>query len=333
MAKFFGLDIGSQEVKVLQAEKVKQGFKVVHFAKVKTEPSKDMAVIIKAAVKEAGIRGAEVNIALPESDVYTRIVQTPRLSQTELASAIQYEAEQYVPIALEEVNLYHQVLEKSGNAGIEAEGKMNVLLIAVSKERLKKLMTLLDNAGLMPKSLETELFSLSRVFTDVNKSQMLVSFGHRTTDLISLKNGVPLIIYSFPTGGMALTKALSSELSLSMEEAEQYKCTYGLQENMLEGKIARLLMPLIDELTNQIKKTYVFIQQKKQPLPEELIITGGGALLPGLTGYLTKKLNVGVVVGDPLMRLVKDEKFKKMIGKESNPELATVTGLALKGLV
>jgi len=332
MAKFFGLDIGSQEVKVLQAEKVREGFRILHFARVKTQQDQDIGVTIKTAIKEAKVRGAEVNIALPESDVYTRIVQTPRLSQTELASAIQYEAEQYVPISLEEVNLYHQVLEESGDSEVGMEGKMDVLLIAVSKERLKKLTTLLDNAGLMPKSLETELFSLSRVFTDVNKSQMLVSFGYRTTDLISLKKGIPLIIYSFPTGSMTLTKTLSSELSLSMKEAEQYKCTYGLQENMLEGKIARLLMPLIDELTNQIKKTYVFIQQKKQPLPEELIITGGGALLPGLTGYLTKKLNVGVVVGDPLKRFVKDEKFKKLIGEESNPELATVTGLALKGL-
>jgi len=332
MGAFFGLDIGSSQVKVLEAEKANSGFRIKHYAAVNhTEGSGGLAVTVQKALKEAGIKAAaEVNLALPESDVYTRIIETPRLSETELASSIQYEAEQYVPVALSEVELYHQVLEE---AGVDTEKKtMRVLLIAVPKERIKRLTQLLDQAGLIPKSLETELFSLKRVFTDLSKSQLLILFGHKSTDLMIMKKGSPLFLHSMGSGGMALTKNLVNELSLAEDQAEQYKRTYGLREDLLEGKVAKVLMPLIDEVVSQVNKAFVYIQQQGvKKLPEQLVMTGGGALLPGLSGYLVKKLNMEVVVGDPLQRFVKDEDFKKLITSETNPHLGAVVGLAVKG--
>jgi len=329
MGSFFGLDIGSSQVKVLQIEKEKTGFRLSHFAAV-THGGGEIAATIQKALKEAGIKvAAEVNLALPESDVYTRIIETPRLSETELASSIQYEAEQYVPVSLSEVELFHQLLEKPVEA---AEGKaMRVLLIAVPKERIKKLSQLMDQAGLIPKSLETELFSLRRIFTDERKSQLLILFGHRSTDVMILEKGVPLFLHSHGSGGMALTKAMMNELSLSQDQAEQYKRTYGLREDLLEGKVFNVLKPLIDGVVDQINKAFIYLQQQgKHKLPEQLVMAGGGALLPGLSGYLVKKLNIETVVGDPFERFVKDEEFKKRITTDSNPHLATVAGLAVK---
>jgi len=332
MGAFFGLDIGSSQVKVLEAEKANSGFRIKHYAAVNhAGDGGGLAVTVQKALKEAGIKAAaEVNLALPESDVYTRIIETPRLSETELASSIQYEAEQYVPVALSEVELYHQVLEE---AGVDTEKKtMRVLLIAVPKERIKRLTQLLDQAGLIPKSLETELFSLKRVFTDLSKSQLLILFGHKTTDLMIMKKGSPLFLHSMGSGGRALTKNLVNELSLAEDQAEQYKRTYGLREDLLEGKVAKVLMPLIDEVVSQVNKAFVYIQQQGvKKLPEQLVMTGGGALLPGLSGYLVKKLNMEVVVGNPLQRFVKDEDFKKLITSETNPHLGAVVGLAVKG--
>jgi len=330
MGAFFGLDIGSSQVKVLEAEKANSGFRIKHYAAV-NHTGGELAVTVQKALKEAGIKAAaEVNLALPESDVYTRIIETPRLSETELASSIQYEAEQYVPVALSEVELYHHVLEES-EAATEKK-TMRVLLIAVPKEKIKRLTQLLDQAGLIPKSLETELFSLKRVFADLSKSQLLILFGHKTTDLMIMRKGSPLFLHSMASGGMALTKNLVNELSLSEDQAEQYKRTYGLREDLLEGKVAKVLMPLIDEAVSQVNKAFVYIQQQGvNKLPEQLVMAGGGALLPGLSGYLVKKLNMEVVVGDPLQRFVKDEDFKKLITSETNPHLGTVVGLAVKG--
>ncbi|MBU1084879.1 MAG: type IV pilus assembly protein PilM [Candidatus Beckwithbacteria bacterium] len=332
MSNFFGLDIGSSSVKVLQAEKTQAGFKLKRFASSLTS-GRDQVEVIKEVIKESLIKPTtEVNVALPESDVYTRIVTTPLLSSTELASSIQYEAEQYVPVALSEVELFHQVLSKSTEN--EADSSMKVLLIAVAKERLDKLTLMMDEVGLIPKSLETELFSLKRVFTDMSKTQLLVSFGHKTTDMMILDKGVPMFLNSMPIGSMTMTNSLVNELKLPADQAEQYKITYGIRLDLLEGKVAQVLLRLVDQVVDQINKSFVYLkQQGLNKAPEQLVMTGGGALLPGLSGYLVKKVNIEVVMGNPALKFIKDENFNKFITKENSPELAIVAGLAIKGLV
>ena len=331
MSTFFGLDIGSTQVKVMQAGKNNQGLTVEKFALVETN-LKNQAMAIKQAMKEAGIKGtAEVNVALAESEVYSKIIDTPKLSETELASSIQYEAEQYIPVALAEVELFHEVL-------CIQEGKdekmMKVLLIAVPKERINSLLSLIDQAGLIPRSLETELFSVKRLFNKEDKTQILVSCGYKTTDLMILSKGIPVFNYSVSVGGLALTKSLMNELSLPADQAEEYKKTYGLRTDLLEGKVAKILTLVVDEIVSQINKAMMFLQQQgfNKP-PEELVLTGGGALLPGLSAYLAAKLNLEVVVGDPFAKFIKNEAFKKLVIQESNPQLTTVTGLAVKGLI
>ena len=135
------------------------------------------------------------------------------------------------------------------------------------------------------------------------------------------------------SGAMAMTKTLMNEFNLSAEQAEQYKKTYGVREDMLEGKVAKLITPLVDEVVAQVNKAMVYLtQQGFNKKPEQLVMTGGGALLPGMSGYLVKKTNMEVVVGDPLAKFVKSEDIKKLITSESNPQLATTVGLAIKGL-
>ena len=326
----FGLDIGSFQVKALQVEPTKEGFKLIHYAH-QSLAGKDLAGVIKETVKTAGIKpGDEVNLALQESDVYTRIIQVPKLSEAELASSLPYEAEQYVPVPLDQVELYHQVLSDDN---LEAK-TMRVVLIAVTKERLNRLTALIDQAGLIPKSLETELFCLQRLFVDRGKTQLILHLGHNSSDMMIMDKGSCLFLYSLASGSLALTKVLMNELSLSEAQAEEYKKTYGLRTDLLEGKVALLLSPLIDAVIDQINKAIIFLnQQGFNKKLDQVVVTGGGAQLPGLTGYLVAKLNNEVVSGDPFTRFIKDEAFKKLIAGETNPQLSTVTGLALKGLI
>lgn len=321
MASFFGLDLGSSQIKVCRAEKSGQGFKLKTLA---------VASEVQAAVKQAGIKSnCEVNLALPESEVYTRIVDIPKLSETELNSAIQFEAEQYVPISLDEVELFHQILP-----GSDLDSKnMKVLLIAVAKDKLKKVTDLLDGAGLIPHNLETELFSLKRVLVEPNRFQLLLLLSHKTADMMVVFKGEPVLMHSLPGGGLALTRSLVAEMGLSEMQAEQYKHVYGLRSDLLEGKVAAVLTPLMNELVSQIEKTYVYLAgQGFKKTPEQIILAGGGALLPGLTGFLVEKLNTEVVVADPFKNFVKDETFHKLVTTEANPQWSVAVGLAVKGL-
>ncbi|OIN89551.1 hypothetical protein AUJ59_01310 [Candidatus Beckwithbacteria bacterium CG1_02_47_37] len=322
MGNFFGLDLGSSQIKVCRAEKSGPGFKLKALA---------IASEVQAAVKLAGIKSnCEVNLALPEAEIYTRIVDIPKLSETELNSAIQFEAEQYIPVNLEEVELFHQILPAPET--VEAK-TMKVLLIAVPKERLNRVTALLDSAGLIPHNLETELFSLKRVLAEPNRYQLLLLLSHKTTDMMVVYKGEPVMMHSLPGGGLGLTRSLVTEMNLSEMQAEQYKHTYGLRADLLEGKVAAVLQPLMNELVSQINKTYVYLnEQGYKKNPEQIILAGGGALLPGLTGFLVEKLNTEVVVADPFKQFVKDELFHQLVTNEANPQWAVAAGLAIKGL-
>lgn len=331
MGAFFGLDIGTSQVKLLQVDKSNQGLVLKHVAIAKIEEEEPLSAIAKC-VKTAGVKySSEVNLALAEKDVYTRIVTTPLLSETELASSIRYEAEQYVPIPLDQVELYHQILSKD----TESDKKtMQVLLIAVPKDKITKITSFLDQTGLIPRSLETELFALKRALSDENKFQLLLLISHKSVDLMVVRHGMPLFMHSVASGGHALTRALMNDLALSEIQAEQYKTTYGIRTDLLEGKVATILTPLVNDWIDQVNKAYIYLQEQgHKKLPEQVVLAGGGALLPGLSSYLVKKLNTEVIIGDPFKRFVRDEKFKKQIAYEANPHLSTVVGLAIKGLV
>ena len=330
MGSFFGLDLGSSQIKVAQAEKSRAGFKLQHLA-VESVINETEAEAIKKAMSAAGIRlSSEVNLALPESEVYTRIVDIPKLSENELASAIQFEAEQYVPISLHQIELFHQILTPENTVDSKT---MKVLLIAAPKDRLAKMTGLLDDAGLLPRNLETELFALKRVLADPGRYQLLLLLSHKTTDMLVVYKGEPVLLHSLPGGGLALTKSLVAEMGLSEMQAEQYKHTYGLRQDLLEGKVAAVLTPLMNELVNQIDKAYIYLNdQGYKKVPEQVVLAGGGALLPGLTSFLVSKLNTEVVVADPFKHFIKDDAFRKLVPTEANPQWAVAVGLAIKGL-
>ncbi len=329
MASFFGLDLGSSQIKVCQAEPSGQGFKLQHLA-VESMVNETETEAISKAIKAAGIKlSSEVNLALPESEVYTRIVNVPKLSETELNSAIQFEAEQYVPVSLDEVELFHQIL----TTGEALDSKtMPVLLIAVPKEKLTKVNSLLDGAELIPHNLETELFSLKRVLSEPNRYQLILLLSHKTTDMMVVYKGEPILLHSLPGGGLALTRSLVTEMNLSEMQAEQYKQTYGLRHDLLEGKVAAVLMPIMNELVTQINKAYAYLgEQGHKKNPEQIVLAGGGALLPGLTSFLVSKLNTEVVIADPFKQFIKDETFNKLVKAEANPQWSVAVGLAIKG--
>ena len=330
MTAFFGLDIGSTQIKAVQAEKTAQGYRLKHLGVETITHDGPVATILKL-LKLSGIKpAAEANLALPESEIYSRIVSVPKLSEIELNSAIQYEAEQYVPIALDEVELFHQILTESPSLD---DKTMKVLLIAVPKTKLKATGDQLDQCGLIPHTLETELFALKRVLAESARYQLLVLLSHKTTDLMVVHRGEPILTHSLPSGGMALTRSLVNEMSLSEIQAEQYKQTYGLRKDLLEGKVAQVLLPLLNELVNQINKAYVYLnEQGYKKTPEQVVLAGGGALLPGLTNFLVEKLNTEVLVADPFKNFVQDDLFKKLVTAETNPHWTTAVGLAIKDL-
>ena len=338
MTAHFGLDLSPSSIKIIEAEKKGQEYSLKAFGEVPTpanlnsELEQDQAAIartIKKLALDARVKTKNVVIALPESQVYSRVVELPVLSEKELAAAIKFEAEQYIPIPLDKVQIQH-VLLKVPPKGAEA-AKMEVLLVAAQTTAIERLTVLLELADLTPIALETELLAILRsTSSQLETSGILIDIGQNSTDLAIIFDGSLKQVHTIGSGGEALTRAIATNLSLQFSQAEQYKRVYGLDSSQLEGKVAQAILDPLGVIVSQIKRSLTFARQKyPNASPRKAIITGGSALMPNLSTYLANELNLEVLLGDPFYAFVRDKRFPEPL-MQMAPRFATAVGLAMR---
>lgn len=336
-AHLFGLDIGRTFIKVVQVEGPANKMKLVAASSLptpgeglKTEIKsqlKQVAEAIKICVKNSKINGNNCAVSLVESQAVTRLIELPNLTDKELSAAINFEADQYIPLPIKDVNLRYKVITRPGP---DTGGKMKVLLIAASKRVIEKYLEVVKIAGLNLRAIETESSALARALASPSDpSSLIVSMGAVSTDLVLVSGGNVYFTRSVATGGLSLTRAIMAEFNLTLNQAEQYKMSYGILEDKLSGKIASTLKPILDLVITEILKAIEFTRTHlgEQQL-YRIIICGGGAYLPGLAEYITEKTSVEVSLGDPWANFVKEGLILKIPGQGSFYSIAT--GLAVR---
>jgi len=339
---FFGLDLGTNLIKAVQLKKAKDQPVLVAAGSIPTPPKalisdspldqEAVAEAIKKLLVDAKISTRNVNVALPDSKVFSLVKDFPLLTEKELGEALKWEAEQDIPFPLEEVNLDFSILEKN-----EKTKKMQVLLVAAPIRLIEKYSNILKLAGLSPLSLETEIIAVSRVIaaqisqdSNDNKVIMVLNLGSSATNFSILKRGAFSFAGSISSGGDALTRALAQELGFDIKQAEEYKKTYGLEEGRLEGKVVAAIKPIMEKIIREIKKALSFYQTKNpSDKVNSLILTGGTARLLGIASYLTQNLGIETQIGNPWSKVRVDEKkFAHCIS--DSILFVTATGLALR---
>ncbi len=336
-AQIFGLDIGRSFIKVVQVE-VSSGKKILKAAYslqspgdgIQSEQVEDLAKVSEAiskCQKAAKIDSGKCNISLIESQVVTRFIQLPNLTDRELSSAINWEAEQYIPLPLRDVNLQYKVLTRPDIGG---DGKMDILLVAAPKRVIEKYVNLVRKAGLYVNAIETESASLARSLTKSDDPPtLIVSMGAVSTELVIAVRGNVYFTRSIATGGVNLTRAIMTEFNLPQNQAEEYKQTYGLLDDKLSGKVAAVIKPIWDILISEILKSLEFMRSHVSGSNiTRIVICGGGAYLPGLSQFLAERTSLEVSLGDPWVDFVQEELILKMPGQGSI--YAVATGLALR---
>jgi type IV pilus assembly protein PilM len=288
-----------------------------------------VSVALKQLVKDTGTKSHEVNIALPESKVFTRVIEVPQLSARELTSAIKWEAEQYIPLPLDQVNVDFTVLRESKDTGTN---KMEVLLVAAPKALMDKYLTILEMSGLTAIAAETEIIATSRAIARSIpnvRTVMVVSLGAQTTDIAILRSGILVFTRSVSAGGEAITRAISQNLDFTMTQGEEYKRTYGLQKDKLEGKIVNATKPIMDTIINEMKRAVAFYEEKyKDQHVETIMLSGGTARLPGMVVYIAESINVEVQMANPWIGIVRDKRFNVL--STEGPNFCIAVGLALR---
>jgi len=335
----FGLDIGRSFIKIVQL-KNQGGKKLLVSAFSFPTPSggmvsdspielKKVSESIKAAVKQAKVDGNVCNVSIIESQTVTRLVQFPNLTDKELGAAINYEADKYIPLPIKEVNLQYKIVVRYP-VGSESGGKMDVLLVAAPKRVVEKYLTVIREAGFKLAAIETESSAIGRALASgVEAAVVIVSFGSASTEVVAVRQGSVIFTRSIATGGEALTRAVMAEFNLQHSQAEQYKHSYGIMENQLGGKVANVLKPVLEVIIGEIMKAVEFSKtHMKETQLARIVISGGGAYLPGLTEFITRRTSLEVSLADPWGGFVQDGFVLKVPGQGGF--YTTATGLAIR---
>ncbi|MEI8232804.1 MAG: type IV pilus assembly protein PilM, partial [bacterium] len=311
MTNYFGLDIGSSSIKATQSSLMGTKSFTVEANGLVMNPAgsidfanpavtEKLAVAIKQLLNETKIHEKRVVVAVAENKVYSRILLMPSMSEAELSSAIKWEAEQFVPIPVSEVELDFSIIAENVT-GLD-EKKMLVYLVAAPKKYLQSMVDFLTGIGLEPIAVESEMVAVSRALTfGSNVGTSLILHMGAMSSVIAIVDGSALSFsYVAESGGVSLTRALSQSLSLPLPQAEEYKRTYGLDANQLEGKVRAGLLIILDGIVNEARKAMEYHLSSRKSRVNRIVLSGGGAYLPDFAGYLSQIFGgIEVVVGDP----------------------------------
>lgn len=363
-----GLDIGYSAIKVVALSHHEKPPRLISLGTIGTPvpgmtSDADIEIeAVSAAIKKllsaAKIEEKQFIGALPESKVFTRVIDDlPYLSDQELPSAIRYASEEFIPMPVAEVELNWQVIfrskldqsespqsqnqEQTKSDSMESfasershfRGKTVVFVVATPKIIVNKYIKVAKMAGLTLSVLETELIASSRSLVGNNPfspTSLIVQMDSTTTDFAVVSKGLILLTRSIATGGSALTRAIASQFNFELSQAEEYKKVYGLASDQLEGKVFQALKGLIDVILEEMKRVIQAFQVKNPQNPiKRVVLSGGGAKLPGLVIYLANNLGLEVQEADPWYFVAKEKSVKSKLAIEG-PLYSVAVGLALR---
>ncbi|MBW8714152.1 MAG: type IV pilus assembly protein PilM, partial [Acidobacteria bacterium] len=230
-----GLDIGSSAVKAVELKPAGKGYKVTGFGSEPIPPDSivDGAIIDAAAVADAirrlfdsrGIKTKEVAASLSGNAVIVKKITLPVMTEAELSESIYWEAEQYIPFDIQDVNLDYQILDKGDASG----GKtMEVLLVAAKKEKIADYTGVIAQAGRAAVVVDVDAFALQNAYEanygiEPGAVVVLLNAGASATNINILHGDQSVFTRDISIGGNAYTEALQRELSLTYESADTLK--------------------------------------------------------------------------------------------------------------
>ena len=337
-----GLDIGYSSIKVVVLSHKENPPRLIalgHIASpqpgITSESDLDLQSVssaIKSLIEEINPQTKDVVVSLPETKIFTRVVyDLPYLTDEELAQAIRYAAEEFVPMPIPEVNLYYQIIYRSAKK--EPGSRTVVFVVATPKTTIEKYLRVLQQAELNVVAIETEMIAAARVlvsFNNYSPTTLVVQMGATNTDFAIVSDGLILLTRSIATGGTALTRSISQSFNFEIVQAEEYKKVYGLVEDQLEGKLFKTLVPVIDVILTEAKRVILAHETQNRQRPvKRVVLNGGGAHLPGLVSYFTNFLGLEVQEADPWTAINMEPDMKAKLSSEG-AYYSVAVGLAMK---
>jgi type IV pilus assembly protein PilM len=298
MAKFIGIDIGTSSIKVVvstESKILKIGAIPNKFGKMLSVMSNTERVQLTDDLKkiflDLGMKEPSVVASLPESLTFSKLMKFPRMSMPELATAIKWDLDQSVPFPPNEIESSWSVVDKNS---FIPEDMVGAFVVAVPSKISELYVQLFELLGKEPLRLENESVPFTRAYTPLLNDSVpsfLIDIGASGTKIVLANKQMIFNSYFYSVGGSAMTKLIAESFGLTADQAEQYKRTYGMVENQLDGKIFRVLKPLVDNLINEVRKMAIsYKTDYGEAQLNKIILSGGGCYLMGLIPYMTSNL-------------------------------------------
>lgn len=309
-----GIDISSTSIKLLELSKTTTGIRVEHYA---VEPLAEGAINEKAitdadvvgeaiqrAIKRSGTKTKHCAMAVPSSAVITKIITMPAsLKEEDMEGQVQLEADQYIPFALEEVNLdFHVLGVTEGNPET-----VNVLLAASRSENVEMRVAAAEYAGLVPKVMDVEAYAVENAFKLVSdqvpedlrgKTVGIIDMGATMTSLNVISGNKMVYTREQTFGGKQLTDGIMQRYGLSYEDAGLAKKGGGLPENY----VPEVLEPFKETIVQQINRLLQFFYSTSQhDSVDHIIMAGGCASIPGIDELIDTRLGASTTIANPFV--------------------------------
>ncbi|HTG97171.1 MAG TPA: pilus assembly protein PilM [Burkholderiales bacterium] len=340
----FGLDISSSSVKMLElVDGGKSGYRVERYA---IEPLARDSVVdgninnleavgeaVKRAYQRLGTRTKHVAMAVPSGAVISKkIIVSAALREEELEIQVESEANQYIPFALEEVNLDFQVLGLSPTNPDEQE----VLIAATRKEKVEDRVAVAHLGGLKPLVMDVESFAQQTALSLVvqglpgggkDQNVAVVDVGANVMNVTVLRNDQSVYTREQAFGGNQLTQDIVTRYGMTPEEAENAKRSGGLPDDFE----AEVMKPFMENLSMEVQRALQFFFTSTQyHAVDHILLAGGSAVIPGLDEVVNTRTQVPTSVANPFSLMQASPRIQLKRLMVDAPSLIVACGLAMR---
>ena len=336
-----GLDIGSRSIKAAEIVETKQGLSLKRFGIVDIahgaieegtiNDPETVAQSIKQLFKSYSIKETNVAVSIGGYSVIVKKISVQTMDEEKLQETIHFEAEQYIPFDISDVNLDFQILGESESN----PGQMNVFLVAAKKEMVNDYINLVNLAGLNPCIVDVEAFALQNAieanYDMQNENTALIDIGASKTSLNILKGNSSLFMRDVSLGCGQINQKIMSLIECSFEEAEQLK--YGDKPDRLtQEDLKGIISSVVTDWCTEIRRALDFFYST---YPEDqikrIILSGGGANIDEFRELLATEASAEVESINPFKNLKIDKKhFDDAFIKQIAPQAAISMGLAMR---
>jgi type IV pilus assembly protein PilM len=339
-----GLDITTSSVKLIELSRQGDTYRVEAYAaeatplnSVNEKAIVDAQIVgeaVRRAVKRSGTKTREAAVAISGDAAITKVIQMPStFSGSELEGQVELQADQYIPFPMEEVSYDFEVIGPT-----EKDPDMiDVLLVATRTENVEQRQAAVEAAGLKAALVDVEAFAVENACR-LLRHQMpnqgeghhiaVMDFGASSTTFSVLRDLKVMYTRDFAFGGQQLTEEIMRTYGLTLEEAGRAKKEGGLPSNY-EPEI---LEPFIDDMTQQVSRSLQFFLASgtNREQPEQLLICGGCANIPGVADVIASRVGIPTEVGNPLGMMKISSKARSQGVMKDATALLTACGLALR---